>query len=474
MKKNPPKIKASSFPPPREFKPYASLRIGAASSALFLFASCQTFESRPLNLATHDQKWRAQNPSSEKVHDFAKRLNEAARSSSSFNPSDGLSLNEGKMIALVYNPDLRVARLKAGVAKATADHAGVWDDPELSLDVLKITKGVPDPWIVGSSLSLTLPLSGRLQAEKGRAKAAKYAELDRVAETEWKVTTDLQKAWISWSAQHSQLEQTEKIVEALGSIVKSTQVLVKQGEIPKTEAALFLIEETSHRAELARLKGEMEAEEQEIRTLLGISPNAPIQLVPTLTMPTWQPSEERLANHNPTLNRLRREYEVSEHTLLREIRKQYPDLTIGPQAESDQGQSRIGFIGAIPLPIWNANKGGIAAALTEREVAQAAFETEYERKVGQLAVLRARLSAMRSQRSSIEKNLIPMVDRQVADAEKLVQLGEGGSLVLLESLVRAHEAKLKIITIQLQYSQAEIDIQSLLGPTNFKSNSKKD
>ena len=460
--------------PLKGLRPKTALQIAAAASAVLLLAGCQTFESRPLNLSTHDQKWRAQGPSGEKVQAFAKRLAKTPSGTPAFNPSNGVSLNEGKMIALVYNPDLRVARLKAGVAKAVADHAGLWDDPELSLDVLKITKGVPDPWIVGSSLVLTLPLSGRLSAEKNLAEASMYAELDRVAESEWRVSIDLQKAWIEWSSLRTELEQTQKIVETLISIVKSTTQLAEQGEIPKTEAGLFTIEQTSRRVEAERLEGEVKAKEQEIRSLLGISPGAPIRLVPLLAVAGWQPSEDRLRYNNPTINRLRCEYEVSEHTLIREIRKQYPDLVIGPQAESDEGQSRIGFIAAIPLPILNANKGGIAKARAEREVAQAEFETEYERKVGKLAALRARLRAIQGQQSSIERDLIPLVDRQASDARNLVELGEGGSLVLLESLVRAHEAKLKIINIQLQHSQADTDIQFLLGPTNHKSNGKKE
>ncbi len=459
---------------PKGLRPKTSLRIAAASSAVLLLAGCQTFESRPLNLADHDQKWRAQGPSSEKVQAFAKRLAKTNSGNTAFNPSNGVSLDEGKMIALVYNPDLRVARLKAGVAKAVADHAGLWDDPELSLDVLKITKGVSDPWIVGSSLAITLPLSGRLSAEKNLAEASMYAELDRVAESEWQVSIELQKAWVVWSAFRTELEQTRKILETLVSIVKSTSLLAEQGEIPKTEAGLFTIEQTSRRVEMERLEGEVEEQEQEIRSLLGISPGAPIRLVPHLAVAGWQPSEDRLRYNNPTINRLRREYEVSERTLIREIRKQYPDLVIGPQAESDEGQSRIGFIGAIPLPILNANKGGIAKARAEREVAQAAFETEYERKVGKLAALRARLRGIQAQQSSIERDLIPLVDRQASDAQNLIELGEGGSLVLLESLTRAHEAKLKIINIQLQHSQADTDIQFLLGPTNYRSNSKND
>jgi len=448
-------------------------RIAVTSTGLLLLANCQTFNSKPLDLASHSVKWKNQSPSDLKVRDFAKQLAASSNKSSSFNPSNGIALDEGRTIALVYNPDLRVARLKAGVAKATADYAGLWDDPELSLDVMKLAESVPKPWFVGSSLSLTVPLSGRLKAEKGRAKAAMHVELDRIVEAEWEVTNDLQNAWVSWSAQKTKLEQNEKIIKALSSIVKSTNELAELGELPKTEAALFTIELTNRKVELADLKGTVDAEEQEIRTLLGLSPSAPIRLIPTVSVASLRASETRLANNNPTLNRLRREYEVSERTLLREIRKQYPDLQIGLQGEEEEGQIRIGLLGGIPLPILNANKGGIAEARAEREVAQAAYETEYERKVGQLVTLSARLKALRSQQSTIENDLIPMVERQATDAGKLLQLGEGGTLVLLESLTRGYEAKLKIINVLLQQSQVKTEIQRLLGPTNYKSTSKK-
>jgi outer membrane protein TolC len=378
---------------------------------------------------------------------------------------------EGEVVALVYNPDLRVARLKAGVAKATAEHAGRWDDPELSIDVLKVTEGVPSPWVVGSALSLTIPISGRLQVEKSRAEAAAHSELARVAEEEWKTLTDLRKAWLTWSANRLRLEETERIVGSLDSVVETTGQLAEAGELPRTESALFKIEQESRKADVARLRGQVNEGEQEIRSLLGISPTAPAKLVPTLASTSGK-ERSKLEESNPTLIRLQSDYAVSELTLLREIRKQYPDLQLGPQYEDDQGQSKIGMIGAIPIPILNSNKGGIAAARAEREVARAAFETELERAEGRLAGMRARLEGTRSRRQSINSNIVPLVDRQIEDAQRLLELGESGSLVLLESLVRAHEAKLDLIEVRLEESTTQTDIRHLLGPDRLAATTK--
>ena len=445
-----------------------SKRAAAPLLSLAFFAGCQSYQPKPLDLSAHQGQWQAREASGEQVRAFAERLGEAGPGAGDFNPEDGLSLSEGEVVALVYNPDLRIARLRAGVAGATAEHAGLWDDPEFSIDVLNITSNVPDPWVAGSALAFTIPVSGRLGVEKARAEAAMHAELERVAESEWKIVRDLRDSWLSWSAQGVRLRQTEAILAELDSIIESTSQLAEGGELLRTEAALFTIERESRRAESGRLQGAAAENEQQLRALLGLSPNASVNLVPALSAVQSPSGGDEPGEANPTLARLRNEYEVAEKALLREIRKQYPDVTFGPQAESDEGRSRIGFVGAIPVPILNSNKGGIAAARAEREAARAAYETEYERIVGRLAALRARLRGVRARRETIDETLVPLVDRQVGDARRLLELGEGGSLVLLESLLRAHEAKLKLIDIQLEDARTNNEIRHLLGPEVHK------
>lgn len=435
---------------------------------VLLLTGCQTYEPQAAIRPAHKNEWREREASSESVRKFAKRLDESTSYNHSFDASDGLSLGEGETVALVFNPDLRVARLRAGVAKATAEHAGLWDDPELSIDVLNITQNVPDPWLIGSALAFTLPVSGRLKVEKARAEAAMHAELERVSESEWKILRDVANGWLDWSAEGYKLRETDAILAELDAVVTSTSRLAEAGELPQTESALFAIERASRRAERDRLRATVEENEQELRSLMGLSPSASLNLIPTLSSGSASTGQDEPNESHPVLARLRREHEVADKTLLREIKKQYPDITFGPQAESDEGQSRIGFIGAVPIPILNSNKGGIAEARAEREVALAAYETEYERMVGRLAALQARLSGIRSRRTTIYRTLLPLVDRQVADAGRLLELGEGDSLVLLESVLRSNDTKIQLIDLQLEEAQTENEIRYLLGPSGRK------
>lgn len=430
------------------------IRPGAAASLLALLAGCRAYEAAPLDLSTHSEAWAARTPSDEPVREFAARLAQTeGESPPSFDPSDGLSLAEAQLVALVYNPDLRMARLRAGVAVASAEYAGLWDDPEFSIDVLRITEGVSNPWVITPGLAITIPISGRLEAETSRAEAAVRAELFRIVEDEWRVCRDLTIAWSEWSAARLRLEEQQDLLASMGSMVSTADRLASVGELPKTEATLFAIERAQREHQRRRFEGDVEEAEHRLRALMGLSPDAPLVLILSVD-PGFALRESRSPEDHPTLARLREEYEVAEQTLRREIRKQYPDLIIGPLYESDEGQSKIGFLGAMPIPILNANRQGIAEAEAQREVARASFEAEYERLVGAIAGARARARALRSEREHIVDAIVPLIDQQLVDARRLLELGEGGSLVLLESIVRAHETKMHLIDVRLDEARS--------------------
>ena len=65
----------------------------------------------------------------------------------------------------------------------------------------------------------------------------------------------------------------------------------------------------------------------------------------------------------------------------------------------------------------------------------------------------------------------PMIDQQVTDATRLVELGEGGGLVLLESLIRSHDTKLNMIDLRrdlaLACSGSELPARSGVADRGF-------
>ena len=446
-------------------------RVGGLGLALAALTSCQSYEPRPLDPAAHREAWHGRTLEAGSLSDFLERLDEnlgerdLGEQVAEFDPGDGLTLREGQLVALVFNPGLRLARLRVGQAAATAEYAGLWEDPELILSLLRVTENVPDPWVITPGLTFSIPLSGRLAAERGVADAAHRVAQQRVLEAEWAVWYEVRRAWVEWSAARLRVEETERLVDAMDALVRTAMQLAETGELPRTEASLFLVEQAQRRNQLRRMRGEVAEGEQRLRAQLGLSPEAPVTFVPSLTSgsPAAEPTPAEIAERNPSLARLREEYEVAEETLRHEIRKQYPDLTLGPLFESDLGQSRVGFLGAIPLPFLNANRQAIAEARAGREIARAAFETAYESLVGRWAAASARAEALAEQRADLEQVLVPLVDRQLEDALRLARLGEGTSLVLLESLTRAQDTKLELIESRSAEALARAEIDYLIG-----------
>ncbi len=435
--------------------------------ALTGITGCQSYEPRPLEPAAHQAMWHARTLMDRTLQEFVDRLGpsdgaEVVR----FNPKDGLTLQEGELVALAWNPALRIARLRAVKTETMAEHAGLLPDPEFSLSLLRITGSASNPWIVSPGLTFSIPLSGRVQAEQGRADAAHRAEEGRVLESEWLVLSQLRHSWAVWSASTHRAEETTLLLELMEALVRTTSRQADAGELNRTEASLFVVERAKLSNQLRSMRIKIAFQEQQLRAQLGIPPEAHVELVSSLQAgdPVGDGALSLILTRNPTLARMREEYEVAEASLKREICKQYPDLQIGPAYESDEGQSRIGFLGAIPVPIFNANRKEIAKARVNRELARVMFETEYEQIAGRLAAASARQKGLAEQRRDITDVLVPLLDRQLGDAERLMKLGEGTTLVLLESLKIAHEVKLDLIATRLEETIVRTEIDFLIGP----------
>jgi hypothetical protein len=65
--------------------------------------------------------------------------------------------------------------------------------------------------------------------------------------------------------------------------------------------------------------------------------------------------------------------------------------------------------------------------------------------------------------------LVPLVDQQVADARRLVRLGEFEALISLEAYTKAFETKLELLEATLKASLAANQLQTLLRASHTPS-----
>jgi outer membrane protein TolC len=447
-------------------------RLSLAGLLALAAGGCQSYERRPLNMAERQAAFLARTPESPEVRAFAESL--AARSighsvgTTEFDASDGITCEEAEVIALVFNADLRVARLRAGVTLASAENAGLWEDPTIGVDLTRIIESTPNPWKVFSSVGLTIPISGRLEIEKQRAGVEHAAELARVAQREWAVRMSVRRAWSEWTALDAQLAVTRDFLSRVDQILSVVDKMERAEEIARTEARLFRIEKATKASDLAVLESRVREADLRLRSLMGMSPDAPLRLLANGVGPARSTAQARadvaeLQLRNPAVLVAAAEYEAAEKTLELEVRKQYPDIHIGPGYGNEDGQNQVLLGLSVPIPILSANRRGIAEANAQREVARAGAETALEQAIAAVRSAEVRLAAARQRRSTLESEIVPLVDAQYTDARQVARLGEVNTIVLLESLTRQQEAKVGLVDAARDEAIAAVDLDELLG-----------
>ena len=487
-------------------------RFRALPVALLVLMGCATYDRRPLELEQYVEDWSLREIGVDSIREYAETLADGEENVP-YDSSDGLSLAEAEAVALVFNPQLRLARAQAEVPLASAREAGWWPDPEfeakvmrfasrgartrfrfdgpsfdgvntgiigtsgLSADGLEITppayrRGggdfIDDPWIVGASLSITIPISGRLAVEQDWAWAEYAASWRRILISEWQLLTRLRAAWLEWSTTRERIEVIKAFVEQLGTVATITERLAAAGELKPTEARLLLVELQRRRAALQAAESEAELQRLELLALLGLAPEAPVELRPDVFLPRIDeaPDSRRdtLLRRDPRIMAVRAEYEAAERRLRLEVRKQYPDLNVGPSYSFEEGFSRLGLGFGFPIPLWNRNRQAVAEARAEREAARIRAEARIEQVFSELARAEVRLRYAVQRREMLLDEVAPLVDRQVEEARKLLDLGEVDVLVLRDALSSAVETKLELLAATLAEAQAANALQQMLEP----------
>jgi outer membrane protein TolC len=428
---------------------------------------CQSYEPVPLDIDTHRSSLDTRLFHIEPLSAFVERLDVLRDGDpTNFDFSDGISPSEGEVIALFYNPELRIARLRAGASLAEFDTAGLWEDPVFGYDGVDITSPSA-PFEFSIMGNITIPISGRLSAEKERAGAAYEAQLRTIVDAEWQTRAALRSHWAKWAASTERVALIDEVIAQLQKINAIADTLVAAGELNRVQHRLLQVELSSKMVEATEIELQVLEASFDLLDVMGLSPEAASMLIPTfpaLELPHVEDETARLIDTNTLLAVRFAEYETAEKSLHVEIKKQFPDIVLGSGYGSEFNDHRVMFGLSIPLPVINANKAGIAIASANREVARATAETTFAHLYRELAAASITLQLKQSQRDHYEKTIVPMLEDQTRDIEKIVELGEVDTFILLETVTRQFDAKQQLIALQLAELDAVINVIRIYGP----------
>jgi CRISPR system Cascade subunit CasA len=259
-----------------------------------------------------------------------------------------------------------------------------------------------------------------------------------------------------------------RLLEAAES---AAAALAGLGEAGRTDSEVRRAAVAVARAELAQMMVRESDQSAAVLRILGLPPAEGAGLVPMLvhTRPADacnEPAalERRIIDGSPSIRRALVRYAVAEARLVLEVRKQYPDLQVGPGFGQQDGFEQFQLGLNIPVPILNANRGGIAEAVALRGVARA--EVEHAVAIAAIEASQAcrRLAASHGIRRELEESLLPSLDRQSGLIHELVAMGELDRIDAADRLARSRDARMRWLQARLDESLAAIDLARVLGP----------
>lgn len=413
---------------------------GGAFGLLAAFAGCRAYESSPVDWTAECETWLKKGELK-----FA-------------------SLDDVARVAVVGNRQLNLLRLQRASSEKAARATGWWDDPEVDVDLLRVVNPTENPVAGGVSLSLTLPLSGVKGLERKTAEAYSAADAADIIAAERETVVAARSAAVRLLSA-GETVRTLRAFDAeprVASALSAAKRLSEVGELSKTEAASARLRQHQRLHRLREAEREADDAERTLRQLLGVAPDVKLTfkrtglwtsdiVVSNMTEKMTPLDYVRHPKVHAALCRL----EGGEAALETEIRRQYPDLKIGPAYSREEGLDRLGLVAGVTLPLWNRNRKGIAQAEGARDEAR-----QEAVRIWREVVLEA-AAAWRTLERLKNHSALPTRDLSAADA--LFDAGEITPLDYLAVREELLDGELAEITWRRDLRLAEENLKGLVA-----------
>lgn len=391
--------------------------------------------------------------------------------------AEGMSLDRAVQTALRDNRELQAARFTLAQAQARLRQAGRWAHPELEVssmsDFAFANKGEA---ALSVTFSQAFPLTSRLSLQRQIGRLDVERARREVRNHERLLAGRVRALYIRVVAAKARAELWKRAKRQQDAISEVVAKRLELGQGSAAEAALAAATQAATDGRLSEAETGAESELIELKTLLGLSAEHPLQLadpLPRIIELLKNQTGERpavLQRPDAELLLLEADRAALESRLARA--EAWEDVRIGVEYTADRavdepdGLETGQFLGvkiSLPLPLWNTNAGAVA----EKQ----ALRAELQSRLGalQLEIANELASALRRTRL-LENRLAQIRARGIEPVRehenKLRQAFEEGRADLRDLLtVRAQLAELEVaeVTAQAELAEAYARLATAVG-----------
>lgn len=384
-----------------------------------------------------------------------------------------LTLDRAARWLRARGPGVRAAVAAYRTALAKAGIATPWPNPAISIgpefgsgEDSQINKVVPF-----ASLSLTIPLSGRLgkQDELNEA-VAQSARADALA-TFRELYLDLRVRFVKLAVAQRREVVRASVLEAARDSVDVANELVVAGVATALDVSLNQLEYAREQSRLLGARVEAANAASDLSELVAVSPGhlgvLPDSALPALPkeVPNMKALQELVVEEHPGLLRSRAAYEVAERQLHLEITKQYPDLVLGPSYAGEVGERKtiLGLSLGVAVPLFDRNQQAIAQATKRREQVRVDYEAEAHRILTAVERSRATAELASAQHRILRDEVLPAARDNVEIARQSLAAGAAGALQLLDAERSLRQIQVEVLEARLSEQIAWSDLEKAVG-----------
>jgi outer membrane protein TolC len=386
-----------------------------------------------------------------------------------FDPSDGLDMTEVAMLAVVNNPDLRVARANAGIAHAQAFAAGLLPDPLLNFGVdapLAGAAAITSAFNLGLSYDVIALLT---QAPRRAAAQQDATKTDlNVLWQEWQVVSQARLLFVRLSEEQLLMQVLEQTRTIFADRYARLQTALERGLVTLYAVTPHLTALQDVIRQINDLERQIATNRHDLNALLGLMPDVAVPLVGLATLPDLDDSRIEallpdLPRRRPDLIALQAGYAAGELRLRAAILAQFPSLNVGFTRARDTSDVNTAGVGiSISLPIFSGNRGTIAVERATRS----ALYTDYQERLNAAdSGIRRILTEQR-----INQRQLQEVDQGIGDLTQAAAKTEAAftsrdvdalTYTTMQTAVLAK--KVERITLEQALLEQRVALQTLIG-----------
>jgi cobalt-zinc-cadmium efflux system outer membrane protein len=381
---------------------------------------------------------------------------------------------EAVRIALERNPELRAGRLEARAAKADALQATAWSNPEFRYTTQQRDS---DPDLDSQSrFSLRWePPHPFVQSARNEAAEAEAAESGSIASgLEAAVRRDVRLAYTKALHDGHEARLGRQVAALRRGLADGMKAAADRGQIDPLEAA---------RAQLRAFEAEEKArtaqddEREALRWLANLLGRpGPVTLGPAAGLPTCpapgpMPATDPAWEQHPALAKARHAHARAEAELRSEHARRIPWIRYveagyerDPRPESLSGipqPARSGMVlgFGIDLPLFDFNRGGVAAAEARRARRAEQMKAAYASLVGTLRDSHARWMDRHERWERLVREARPLAETAVAKAREAAASGARPETDRVAAEERALELEKLILDAAAECAKAAIEAE---------------